>query len=68
MEKERRELTEALNILQEQPYKLSTGTQQYDSEGGTRPSRVKKMTMTRVLRSVSSKKGARLQEHDTNIV
>ena len=53
VEKERDELREALNILEEQ---LGTGTQQYDSEDGTRTSRVKKMAVTRVLRSVASKK------------
>ena len=40
---------------------LGTGTQQCDSEDGTRPSCVKKSSMTRVLRSVS-KKGARSKE------
>ena len=47
---------------------LGTGTRQYDSEDGTRPSRVKKTTVTRVLRSVSLKRGARLQEHEHNTV
>ena len=43
VEKERDELREALNILEAQ---LGTGTRQYDSEDGIRPSRVKKMTAT----------------------
>ena len=54
MEKERDELREALDILEAH---LGTGTRQYDSEDGTgtRPSCVKKTSMTRVLRSVSKK-------------
>ena len=60
-EKERDDLREALNILEEQ---LGTGTRQYDSEDGTRPSCVKKTMATRVLRSVSTKKSARPQEHE----
>ena len=58
MEKERDELREALTILEAH---LGTGTRQYDSEDGTRPSRVKKSSVTRVLRSVS-RKGARSKE------
>ena len=58
MEKERDELREALDILEAH---LGTGTRPYDSEDGTRPSRVKKSSVTRVLRSVS-KKGARSKE------
>ena len=45
MKKERDELRDVLNIREEQ---LGTGTQQYDSEDGTRPSRVKTTTVTRV--------------------
>ena len=60
MEKARDELREALDILEAQ---LGTGTRQYDSEDGTHPSRVKQSTVTRVLCSVSSKKGARSQDH-----
>ena len=39
---------------------------QHDSEDGTRPSRVKTATATRVLRSImlSKKKNARPQEHE----
>ena len=55
MEKERDELREALDIIEAH---LGTSTRQYDSEDGTRPSRVKKTTVTRALRSVS-RKGAR---------
>ena len=36
----------------------------YDTEDGTRPSRVKKTTATRVLRSVLTKKTTRPQEHE----
>ena len=61
--KERDELREALNVLEEQ---LGTETRQYDSEDGTRPSRVKITAVTRVLRSVSSKKkGPRPHKHDS---
>ena len=60
VETERDELREALDILEAH---LGTGTRQYDSEDGTRTSRVKKSSMTRVLRSVS-KKGARSKEHE----
>ena len=60
VEKERDELScrEALNILEAH---LGTGTRQYDSEDGTRASRVKKTSMARVLRSVS-KKGVQHKE------
>ena len=58
VEKERDELRVALDILEAH---LGTGTRQYDSEDGTRASRVNKSSMTRVLRSVS-KKGARSKE------
>ena len=57
-ENERDELREALNILEAH---LGIGTRPYDSEDGTRPSRVKKSSMARVLRSVS-KKGARQKQ------
>ena len=60
VEKERGGLREALDILEA---RLGTGTRQYDSEDGTRPSRVKKTTVARVICSVSSKKGAPSQEH-----
>ena len=70
MEPERGELREALNTLEEQ---LGTGTRQYDSDDGTmpcqyRPSQchdiVKTTAVTRVLRSVSSKKkGTRPNEY-----
>ena len=55
VEMERDELREALDTLEEQ---LGTGprTRQYDFEDGTRTSRVKTTVVTRVLRSVSSKK------------
>ena len=60
MEKERGELRVALDILEDH---LGTGTQLYDSDDGTRPSRVKTSSVTRALRSVS-KKGARSKEPD----
>ena len=60
MEKECDELREALDILEAH---LGTGTRPYDSEDGTRPSRVKRPSVTRVLHSVS-KKGARSKEHE----
>ena len=59
VKKERGELREALVILEEQ---LGTGTQ-YNPEDGTRPSRAKKPTAARVLRSVARKKTAPPQEH-----
>ena len=40
---------------------MGTGARPYDSEDGTRPSRVKKSSVTRALRSVS-RKGARSKE------
>ena len=52
MEKERGELREALDIIESH---LGASTRQYDSDDGTRPSRVKKTTVTRTLRSVSMK-------------
>ena len=58
MEKERDELRAALDISEDH---LGTGTRPYDSEDGTRPSRVKKSSVTRTLRSVS-RKGARSKE------
>ena len=58
VEKERGELREALDIIEAH---LGTCTRQCDSENGTRPSRVKKTTATRALRSVS-RKGARSKE------
>ena len=58
VEKERDELRAALDILEDH---LGTGTRPYDSEDGTRPSRVKKSSVSRALRSVS-KKGARSKE------
>ena len=58
-ERERDELREALDILEET---FGSGTRPYDSEDGTRPSRVKKTTATRVLRSVSVKKTTQPQE------
>ena len=58
VEKERDELREALDTIEAH---LGTCTRQYDSEDGTRPSRVKKIAVTRTLRSVS-RKGARLKE------
>ena len=58
MEKERGELREALDLIESH---LGARTRQYDSEDGTRPSRVKKPTVTRTLRSVSGK-GARSKE------
>ena len=62
MEKERDELREALDILEAHlEAHLGTGTRQYDSEDGTRASRVKNSPMARVLRSVS-RKGARNKE------
>ena len=57
-ENERDELKEALNILEAH---LGVGMRPYDSEDGTRPSRVTTSSMARVLRSVS-KKGARQTE------
>ena len=57
-ETERAELREALDILEAH---LSAGTPPYDSEDGTRPSRVITLLVTWVLRSVS-KKGARSKE------
>ena len=57
----RDELREALSILEE---RLDTGARQYDSEDGTRPSRVKTTAATRVLRSASMKKTPRPQEHE----
>ena len=56
--KERDELRRALDILEDH---LGTGTQPYDSEDGTRASRVKTSSMKRALRSVS-KKGARSKD------
>ena len=44
VEKERGELREALEIIESH---LGAGTRQYDSEDGTRSSRVKKTTVTR---------------------
>ena len=58
VEREHGELREALGILEAH---LGTGTQPYDSEDGTWPSRVKKSLVTRALRSVS-RKGARSKE------
>ena len=58
MEKERDELREALDMIESH---LGTCARQYDSEDGTRPSRVKKTAVTRTLRSVS-RKGARTKE------
>ena len=58
VEKERDELREALDMIESH---LGTCARQYDSEDGTRPSRVKKTAVTRTLRSVS-RKGARLKE------
>ena len=58
VKREHDNLREALDSLEEQ---LRTG---YDSEDGTHPSRLKTTAVTRVLRSVSSKKkGPRPQEH-----
>ena len=62
VEKERGELGQAIDIFEAQ---LDTGTRQYDSEDGTRASRVKTTAMARVLRSVSSTtKGPRPKEHE----
>ena len=58
VEKDRDELREALETLEEH---LGTGTRPYDSQDGTRSSRVKKSAMSRALRSVS-RKGARSKE------
>ena len=59
VERERGELMrEALGILEAH---LGTGTRPYDSEDGTRSSRVKKSTADRALRFVS-RKGARSKE------
>ena len=58
MEKERDELREVLDILGAH---LGTCTRPFDSEDGTRPSRVKKSSVTRVLRSVLTE-GARSKE------
>ena len=58
-ERERGELREALEILEGQ---FGSGTRPYDSEDGTRSSRVKKTTATRVLRSVSVRKTTQTQE------
>ena len=52
VERERVELREALDILED---RLGTGTRPYDSEDGTRSSRVKKSAVTRALLSVSRK-------------
>ena len=52
MEQERDELREALDIIEAH---LGASTRQYDSEDGTRSSRVKKTTVTRMLLSVSRK-------------
>ena len=60
MEKEQNELREPLGILEE---RLCTGTRQYASEDGTRPSFLKKTTATWVLCSVSTKKTVHPQEH-----
>ena len=51
-EREREELREALDIIETH---LRASTRQYDSEDGTRPSRVKKTTVTRTLRLASRK-------------
>ena len=51
-EQGRDELREALDILEAH---LGAGTRLYDSEDGTRSSRVKKSAVTRALRSVSRK-------------
>ena len=62
VEKERNELREDFNILEE---KLGTGTWQYDSEDGTQTLRLETTASTRVLRSVSSEKtGAGQKEHE----
>ena len=58
VEEERDELREALDMIESH---LGTCARQYDSEDGTRPSRVKKTKVTRALRSVS-RKGARTKE------
>ena len=55
---ERGELSKALDLLEAH---LGTGTRPYDSEDGTRPSCVKKLSVARLLRSVS-KKGAQCKE------
>ena len=70
LKKERDELREVLDILEAH---LGTGAWQYtaysvytydpDPEDRTRPSCVKKTMAARVLRSVSTKKVARSQEH-----
>ena len=58
MEKERDALTRTLDILEDH---LGTGMRPYDSEDGTRASRVKTSSMNSALRYVS-KKGARSKE------
>jgi len=64
-EKDSDELGEALNVHEEQLSTITcTGPRQYDSEDGTRPSRVNKTTATRVFRSVLKKKTTRPQEHE----
>ena len=54
VERERVELREALDILEDHLH-VGTGTRPYDSEDGTRSSRVKKSAVTRALLSVSRK-------------
>ena len=58
VEKGRDELRAALDLLEAH---LGTGTRPYDSEDGTHPSRGKKSSVIRVIRSVS-RKGARSKE------
>ena len=58
-ERERDELREALDILEE---RFGSDMRPYDSEDGTRPSHVKKPTATPVLRSMSVNKTTQPQE------
>ena len=58
-ERERDELREALEIMEGQ---FGSGTRPYDSEDGTRSSRVKKTAVARVLRSVAVTKTTQPQE------
>ena len=62
-ERERAELEEALEILEDQS---GLGTRPYASEDGTRPSRVKKKTTaTRVIRSASVMKATHNPRNST---